>query len=209
MQTATPRPDPPQGARPQGPLIILSGPSGSGKSTVIGRVLKESGRPLRLSVSATTRPPRPGEEDGVHYHFWTREHFREGVEAGAFVEWAEVHGNCYGTPRREVDDYRARGFGVILDIDVQGAAQVRRRYPEAVSLFLRTSRWEEYERRLRRRHTEDNAAIARRLATARRELERVGEFDHVVVNDDLDTAVARVCDLIARAFERGQSCSTN
>jgi guanylate kinase len=98
---------------------------------------------------------------------------------------------------------------VILDVDVQGAAQVRRQYPEAVSIFLRTSGWGEYERRLRLRHTEDEAGIARRLKTAREELLREHEFDHVVVNDDLATAVARVRDLIARAFERGQPCSTN
>src|SRR5262249_8981151 len=92
-----------------GPLIIVSGPSGSGKSTVISRVLGESGLPLRVSVSATTRRPRPGERDGVHYHFWTRERFLDQVQAGAFLEWAEVHGNCYGTPRAEVDPFRRRG----------------------------------------------------------------------------------------------------
>jgi guanylate kinase len=185
------------------PLIILSGPSGSGKSTIIARLLKESGLPLRLAVSATTRRPRDYEREGVHYYFWTREQFQMQLRAGAFLEWAEVNGQWYGTLRREVDDYRARGVGVLLDIDVQGAAQVRERYPDCLSIFLRTSAPEAYEQRLHKRGTETKEQIAVRLATARRELERVDEFDHVIVNDDLETAVGRVRDLIARAFHKG------
>ena len=107
------------------PLIILAGPSGSGKSTIVARLLKDSPRSLRLSVSATTRPPRPYEQNGVHYYFWTREQFEDQRQAGAFLEWAAVHGQWYGTLRSEVDEYRTRGIGVLLDIDVQGAAQVR------------------------------------------------------------------------------------
>jgi guanylate kinase len=187
-----------------GPLIILAGPTGSGKSTIIARLLKESGLPLRLSVSATTRRPRDYERDGVHYYFWTHEQFEQQIKAGAFLEWAKVHGQCYGTLRSEVDSYRAQGIGVLLDIDVQGAAQVRAAYPDCVSIFLRTSSWEEYEKRLRKRGTESEEQIARRLATARRELERAGEFDHVVVNDDLEVAVARVRELIVQAFEKGR-----
>jgi guanylate kinase len=193
------------------PLIIVSGPSGSGKSTVIRRLLAEGGLPLRLSVSATTRMPRSGERDGVDYHFWKQERFREHVKAGAFLEWAEVHGQCYGTLREEVDPYRARGTGVLLDIDVQGASQVRRSYPGSCSIFLRAPSWPEYERRLRARGTEDEAAIARRLATARRELERVGEYDHVIINDDLATAVGELRRLVASLFPPGGAtpCSTS
>jgi guanylate kinase len=185
------------------PLIILAGPSGSGKSTIIARLLEERKLPLRLSVSATTRPPRSYEREGVHYYFWTREQFQKQVQAGAFLEWAEVNGQYYGTLRREVDDYRERGIGVLLDIDVQGAAQVRACYPDCLSIFLRASSWETYEQRLRKRGTESEEQIARRLATAKRELERIGEFDHVVVNDDLERAVAEVRQLIAQAFVKG------
>jgi guanylate kinase len=187
------------------PLIILAGPSGSGKSTIIARLLADSGLPLRLSVSATTRPPRPYEREGVHYWFWTREQFHERVRAGAFLEWAEVNGQCYGTLRNEVEDYRARGIGVLLDIDVQGAAQVRASYPECVSFFIRTSSWQMYERRLRQRGTESEEQIARRLATARRELQRIDEFDYVIVNDDLQAAVEQVRAKIAEAFQKGNA----
>jgi len=185
------------------PLIILAGPSGSGKSTIIARLLKDSGLPLRLSVSATTRAPRPSERNGVHYWFWTRERFQEQLQAGAFLEWAEVNGQCYGTLRGEVDEYRAKGIGVLLDIDVQGAAQVRACYADCVSIFIRASSWEAYEQRLRQRGTDTEEQIARRLSTARRELERIHEFNHVVLNDDLESAVAQVRQRIEQAFQKG------
>src|SRR5262245_38390903 len=116
----------------KGPLIILSGPSGSGKSTVIRNLLARGDLPLRLSVSVTTRPSRRGERDGVDYYFWPRERFEAEKGRGAFLEWAEVFGHYYGTLRREVEPYREQGVGVILDIDVQGASQVRGLCPEAV-----------------------------------------------------------------------------
>jgi guanylate kinase len=174
----------------RGPLVILSGPSGAGKSTVLKRLLESGECPLRLSVSATTRAPRGQERDGREYHFWTRERFLAEAAAGAFLEWAEVFGNCYGTLRGEVEPYRDRGVGVILDIDVQGAAQVRQKCPDAVTVFLRTSSMDEYERRLRKRHTEDEPALQRRLAAARGELAHAGEYQHQVINDDLESAVA-------------------
>src|SRR6188474_709298 len=132
----------------RGPLIILSGPSGSGKSTVIKRLLADPPGPLRLSVSATTRKPRPDERDGVDYYFWTREEFERKLAAGAFLEHAVVHGvDYYGTLRDEVDPHLAAGSGVILDIDVQGAEQIRRRCPNHSSIFLFTP-LVELERRL-------------------------------------------------------------
>jgi guanylate kinase len=187
-----------------GPLIILSGPSGSGKSTVLDRLLAESDLPLHVSVSATTRLPRSGEVDGKHYHFWTRQRFEKAQRAGEFLEWAEVHGCLYGTLRSEVEPYRAQGRGVILDIDVQGAAVIRRLYPDSVSIFLRTSSLQTYEARLRQRGTEKEEAIQRRLAAARRELAHAGEYDYQIVNDDLATAVAEVERIVRRQFERGK-----
>jgi guanylate kinase len=184
----------------KGPLIILSGPSGSGKSTVIGRLLGMKDLPLRLSVSATTRAPRGQEVDGVAYHFWTRDRFEAEIQAGGFLEWAEVFGNYYGTLRREVEPFREQGVGVILDIDVQGAAQVRARCPDAFSVFLRTSSLAAYEARMRQRGTESEAAIARRLAGAERELARAGEYDYQLINDDLDRAVAELHELVRRFF---------
>ncbi len=187
----------------KGPLIILSGPSGSGKSTLLERLLAQTDLRLRVSVSATTRSPRSREVDGKHYHFWTRRRFEDAQRAGAFLEWAEVHGSLYGTLRSEVDPYRAQGIGVILDIDVQGAAQVRRLYPDCVSIFLRTSSLQAYEARLRQRGTEKEEAIERRLAAAKGELAHAGEYDYQVINDDLCTAVAELESLVRRQFEKG------
>jgi guanylate kinase len=184
----------------QGPLVILSGPSGAGKSTVLRRLLGTDALHLHLSVSATTRAPRGQERHGVDYHFWTRQRFDAAVRAGALLEWAEVWGKCYGTLRSEVEPYRERGDGVVLDIDVQGAAQVRRKCPEAVTVFLRTSSLDEYERRLRMRHTEDEPSIQRRLAGARAELAHAGEYDHQVINDDLEAAVADLYAIVAAQF---------
>jgi guanylate kinase len=184
------------------PLIILSGPSGAGKSTVTARLLARGDLPLRQSVSVTTRPPRDGERDGVNYHFWPRQRFEQEIRAGGFLEWAEVYGNYYGTPRDEVEPYRARGTGVILVIDVQGAGQVRAKCPDAVSIFLRTSSWAECERRLRARGTEDEATIARRLAKARSEMDRASEYQFQVINDDLDGAVEQLHAIVSRQFER-------
>jgi len=186
-----------------GPLIIVSGPSGSGKSTVIERLLRTSRWPLHLSVSATTRSPRRREKDGVHYHFWTPEQFKEEVKAGAFLEWARVHGNSYGTLRREVEEPRARGEGVILDIDVQGAAQVRQQCPDAVTVFVRATNLKTHEDRLRKRGSEDESSIQRRLKAAAGELAHATEYDHLVINDDLDAAIAGLRAIVSRQFDKG------
>jgi guanylate kinase len=183
------------------PLIILSGPAGSGKTTLVERALREDPHPLCVSVSVTTRPPRPGEIDGVHYHFWTVERFERGIAAGEFLEYAQVHRrHYYGTPRREVEEQLARGRGVILVIDVQGAAQVRALRPDAVTVFLRAPSLEEYERRLVLRG-DDPASITARMETARAELARIGEYQYVIVNDDLDRAVAEFRGVVARHFD--------
>jgi guanylate kinase len=187
-----------------GPLIILSGPSASGKSTVIDRVLAtRPPLPVRLSVSATTRAPREAEKDGVHYHFWTgdRERFRQAINAGCFLEWAQVYGdNYYGTLKDEVEPYRLQRMGVILDIDVQGALQVKKQCPEVVRVLLRASSMAEYEKRLRSRQTEDEASIQRRLGAAAGEIERAADYEYTVINDDLDTAVAQFRAIIEQQF---------
>jgi guanylate kinase len=185
-----------------GPLIILSGPAGSGKSTIIRRLLEEKTWPLRLSVSVTTRTPRPGEVEGVHYYFRSKDFFRAEVEAGEFLEWADVFGNNYGTLKREVEPHRLQGTGVLLDIDVKGWEQVRRCCPDAVSIFVRTSSMETYEKRLRDRNTETEAALARRLEGAKQELTRAAEYDYQVINDDLDKALADIRTILGPLFER-------
>jgi guanylate kinase len=188
---------------PTGPLIIVSGPSGSGKSTLIHRVvaLGDPATPVRLAISATTRPRREGERDGVDYHFWSRERFDEELQRGAFLEHAVVHGqHCYGTLRSEVDPYRERGVGVILDVDVQGYQAIRPLYQDHLSVFVKLSSERMYEERLRKRGTEAEAAIARRLATAREELKHEREYQRVVVNDDLGAAVAELAALVRGSF---------
>lgn len=179
-----------------GPLIIVSGPSGSGKSTVIRNILRDPPRPLRLAISATTRAPRQGEVSGVHYYFWTEEHFLRELKAGGFLEHARVHDQWYGTPRGEVDPYREKGIGVLLDIDVQGAAQVRQLYPDHLSIFVYLSRWEMYEERIRQRGSETPERLQRRLETARRELEQKDQYQYHICNDHLDQAVAQFRDLL-------------
>jgi len=196
-----------------GPLIILSGPSGAGKSTVVRELIRQGGLPLRQSISATTRPPRPGEVDGVDYHFRTEEEFRRHIAAGDLLEWACVYGNYYGTLASAVEEPRRRGEGVVLVIDVQGAAQVRGRCPDHVSIFLTTSTPEILEQRLRGRGTEEEETLQVRLQTAQVEQARSGEYQHVVYNDDLDQAVRRLREVIAAAFRpanpEGHPCTTS
>lgn len=187
-----------------GPLIIISGPSGSGKSTLIDQLLADTTWPLRLSVSVTTRDRRPAEIDGVHYHFWSRDRFLRERDAGGFLEWAEVHGNCYGTLVQEVTPHRALGYGVILDIDTHGWEQVKRLCPDAVSIFVRAASPAEYERRLRARRTESEEQIQRRLRAAEAELARAPEYDYQVINDDLPTAIAELRAIVSSLFERSR-----
>ena len=188
-----------------GPLIIVSGPSGSGKSTLIRRALMVFGPELRHSISATTRKRREGEVDGIDYHFWTRGRFEAGIAAGEFLEYATVFGKYdYGTPRSEVEPHRLRGLGVVLDIDVQGAEQLRHTCPDGFSIFLETPEGE-YERRLRDRGTDTEDAIQRRLDSARSELARAHEFNARLVNDDVERAVDEFCSLIRSRFEAARN----
>ena len=170
-------------------LFIISSPSGGGKSTILRELLRRDPS-LYYSISCTTRPPRAGEEDGRHYFFLPVSEFRRRIRRGELLEWALVHGNYYGTPKRFIDEKTAAGRVVLLDIDVQGAAKIRRRRADAVSLFLRPPSLKELEARLRRRR-DTRGSIGTRLKNARRELARAGEYDYCVVNDRLKPAVAR------------------
>ncbi len=170
-------------------LIVLTAPSGTGKSTVARHLFALQPR-LRFSVSHTTRRPRPGEEDGVHYHFVDDATFDRMVAEGAFAEWAHVHKQRYGTSRAEIDRLTGAGFDVLLDVDVQGARQLLESYPDAVSVFLLPPSLEELERRLVGRGTESPEQLATRLETARTELREAARFRYVVVNDEVERAAA-------------------
>ena len=172
----------------RGRLTVITGPSGVGKGTLVKRLL-ESQPEIWLSVSATTRAPREGEVDGQSYFFHSREAFDALVATGGLLEWAEFAGNCYGTPRKPVQDQLDQGRDVLLEIELEGARQVRRSFPEGVQIFLAPPSFEELERRIRGRGTDAEEAIQRRLQRAEEELRAQGEFDAVVINDDLDTAL--------------------
>jgi guanylate kinase len=177
--------------RRTGLLVVLSAGSGAGKTTLCRELLKRR-RNAVFSISATTRMPRPGEKDGEDYFFVSEAAFKAMRRRGDLVEWAAVHGQWYGTPRRYVERMRAAGKDVLLDIDVQGGLQVKRRYPEAVLIFITTPTFAELERRLRSRSSETEAQIQRRLADARRELKSLPYYDYNVVNDRIPLAVQRL-----------------
>lgn len=179
-----------------GRLVVLSGPSGSGKGTVLSKLLRECRLPLVRSVSATTRAARRGEVEGRDYYFLTPEQFDRRRRAGEFLEYAEVFGHWYGTLDSEVRDRLAAGQWVVLEIDVQGCQSVCRQYPDAVTVFLTTPSLDEYEARLRRRGTEDEAAMRRRVQTAVHELSFADRYQHRVVNDDVDRAVKEICQIL-------------
>lgn len=180
-------------------FVVISGPSGSGKTTIVERLLKGSPVMLVKSVSATTRRPRKNEIEGENYYFLSPEEFTRRRERGEFLECAEVHGtgNWYGTLKSEVERARRLGGWALLEIDVQGASQIVRKYPRAMTLFLRTSSEAEYEKRLRGRGTDSEEVIQRRLANARTELESAPEYRYQVVNDDLDRAVGEIVNIIS------------
>jgi guanylate kinase len=170
---------------------VIAGPSGVGKGTLVKRLVARHPE-VRLSISVTTRPPRPAERDGIDYRFVADDEFDRMVDGHELLEWAEIVGHRSGTPAGPVLEALAAGGDVLLEIDVQGAFQVRERIPGAVLIFLEPPSLTELERRLRSRGTEDEERLARRLATAAEELERGPGFDHVVVNDDLERATAQV-----------------
>src|SRR4051794_3345554 len=182
-------------------VFVITGPSGVGKGTLI-RLLRERLPELALSVSATTRQPRPGETQGADYHFLSDEEFARRVAAGDFVEWAEYSGRRYGTLREELDRHTSGGRPVVLEIEVQGARQVRETLPDAGQIFIRPPSAQALRDRLVGRGTDDADEIARRLRVAEEELGAADEFTHSVVNDRLEDAVGRLEDIVRATLDR-------
>ncbi len=193
----------------KGNLIILSAPSGTGKTTIVKKIMPHMER-LTFSVSHTTRPPRQGEENGIDYHFTSKEQFQELINAGGFLEWAEVHGNFYGTSQEAVDQWLDQGYDVFLDIDVQGARQVNEAAPDAISIFITPPSWPEQERRLRDRGTDSDETIALRLNNAKKEMRDIDDYDFVIVNDELEQAAEMMKSVILamRAMSRRDTTGT-
>jgi len=175
-----------------GKLVVVAGPSGVGKGTLVQRICQQHSEKVWLSVSATTRPPRNHEVHGKDYFFWQADYFREQIAKGAFLEWAEYAGNLYGTPRQPVEEAIALGKIVILEIEVAGARQVAQNFASAKSIFIMPPSLQMLEQRLRSRSTEDEATIQLRLERAKEEIACAAEFDQVICNDDLETAVQQL-----------------
>ena len=172
-------------------LTVITGPSGVGKGTLVRRLLEKHPE-IWVSISATTRPPREGELEGVSYFFQSRETFNQLVGDNGLLEWAEFAGNCYGTPRGPVEQSLKSGHPVLLEIELEGARQVRRSFPQGLQIFLSPPSFDELERRIRGRGTDSEEAIERRLIRAQEELEAQDEFDAVVINDDLESALEQL-----------------
>lgn len=185
------------GDRPRGQLVVLLGPSAVGKSTVVSR-LREEIPSLYFSVSMTTRAPRPGEVDGQDYFFVSAEEFQRRIDAGEMLEWADIHGGLQrsGTPAEPVEAALAAGRPVLVEVDLVGARNVAALMPEARTVFVAPPSWETLVERLTGRGTETQEVIERRLQTARTELDAQDEFDHIIVNDDLDRAVAEIREIL-------------
>lgn len=175
----------------KGSLFVVSAPSGAGKSTLLN-LARKSLPSLAVTVSATTRAPRLGEVDGADYYFVTRQAFEESLQKGAFAEWAEVHGHLYGTYKSEIERHIHAGVTIVLELDVQGMRSIKALYPEMISVFIAPPSLRELERRLVARGANDPADMQVRLENARKEMEARDEFDHTVVNDDLERAAAEL-----------------
>ena len=177
-------------------MLVISGPSGVGKGTIV-KGLKRALPALLVSVSATTRAPRVGEVDGVDYYFLSRDAFRKMIEEGQLLEWAEVYGNYYGTPLHFVQTTLAQGTDVILEIDIQGALQVKEKFPEAVLIFIAPPSKEEQRKRLLGRNSESSEAIEKRLQAMSGEMKLASNYDYLVINDNVDEAIEKIKAVIA------------
>jgi guanylate kinase len=188
-------------------LLVVSGPSGVGKGTLLERVFLESGLPLVMSVSATTRSPRPNEKNGMHYHFMTDEQFQSKRKAGEFLECFEVFGKgtWYGTLRSDVELGLANGNFVVLEIDVKGANEIKKQFPEAVTIFVKPPDTDTLKKRLRGRGTETDEAMSNRLKTAIEEINHSDEFQYCIINDDLDDAVKQFIKIITEDNKKDSS----
>lgn len=184
--------------KPKPGLIILSGPSGVGKDAVFSR-MKQLGRPFHYATTATTRLPRPTEQNGIDYHFLTPEEFKRKIARNELLEWAEVYGNYYGVPKEEIKPALEEGQDVIVKVDVQGAATLKRLFPEAITIFLMPPSEEELVQRLKQRHSESKADLDRRLKTVQQEMRGLHLFNYVLVNytDKLDETVAQIENIVA------------
>ncbi len=184
----------------EGRLFVVSGPSGVGKGTVVAEVMKRLPK-LKKAITYTTRQPRPGEIIGKDYHFVTKNEFERLKREGTFLEWAEVYGNFYGSPKQEIEQLMAKGNDVVLVLDVQGALEVKKKIPHAVLIFLEPPSLDELRRRIEARGTDPPEAIERRMAKAKWEMEQASKFDHIVLNDKLEDAVNELVKLMQRETE--------
>lgn len=185
--------------RPQ--LVVLSAPSGGGKTTIC-RMLSEKNPDFRLSISATTRPPRANEKDGVHYYFLSEEEFLDKVKRGEFLEYEKVHGNYYGTLKSKLKEILEAGHTVLFDIDVYGALNIKKHYPKSILIFIRPPSLAELKRRLRKRHTDDESEIEKRLQRLPEEYARAVYFDYDIINNDLNETVERIQKIIRNHQEQ-------
>lgn len=187
----------------RGTLVLYTGSSGVGKGTLMERLL-DADKSIRLSVSNTTRKPRKGEIDGVHYNFVTEEEFEDLINKDGYLEYARYCENYYGTPKKQVDDLLDNGYNVFLEIEVQGGLQIMEKYPDILSIFILPPSMESLERRLRRRGTEDEETIQKRLEAAKEEMQYKDKYKYNVVNGDLDVAVNEILDILHKEIERNK-----
>lgn len=185
-------------SKKRGMLVLYTGSSGVGKGTIMQELMRRD-KNIRLSVSNTTRPPRDGEIDGVHYNFVTKEQFESLIQKDGYLEYAEYCGNYYGTPKQQVEDLLSQGYDVFLEIEVCGGLQIMEKYPDVLSIFVLPPSMDTLEKRLRDRNTEDEETILERLGQAKREIGCKDKYRYVVVNDNLDDAVDEILDILKKA----------